>query len=127
MYNYVLERVYVPLQHVYCVFLLLGPPGKKGTYKLVTSTYFCCVNMTFTTFAAMRRYLSGCDEEERDCIENILYGDTSVVMQNLLRRVRRDRERYINAIANDMPIGTAFWDLCQPSLSIDVSTYILTC
>ena len=80
--------------------------------------------MGFTTFAAMRRYLRLCDEEERDYIENILYGDTSVLMQNLLRRVRRDRVRYVNSIANDMPIGTAFWDLCHPSLSINVSTCI---
>ena len=83
--------------------------------------------MGFTTFAAMRRYLSLCDEEEEYFTQCVVYGDTSVVMRNLLRRVRRDRERYINAIANDMPIGTAFWDLCQPSMSIDVSTYILTC
>ena len=83
--------------------------------------------MTFTTFAAMRRYLRACDDEEREYLVNISYGDTSALVQNLLKRVQRARVRYINSIANDMPIGTGFWDLCRPSMSIDVSTYILTC
>ena len=30
MHIYVLEYVYVPLEHIYRIFLVLGPPGKKA-------------------------------------------------------------------------------------------------
>ena len=80
--------------------------------------------MTCTTLTAMRQYLNMCDEVERDYIQHVVYGDTSMLMQQRIKRLQRDRLRFVSSITNDMPIGTAFWDLCHPSMSINVSTYI---